>query len=94
MGESTADGAAMLVIDDAGRLVHDLPSAFPCKIAEVCVLQIKRREKRIETAELQEFAAVEGAGAAAAISARVEIADGRVSVMPDSKTALLPSMLR
>ncbi len=88
--EPPSDGATMFVIDDAGRLVHHLPSAFPREITQVGIFHVERRQQRIESAELEKFAAVEGGRAAAAVGARVKIADGRVGVMADSKTALLP----
>ena len=71
--EMLADGAAMLVIHDALRLVEHLPAALPGHVAEVGVFQIERREQRIEAAELQKFAPVEGAGSAAAVEAGIEI---------------------
>src|SRR5205809_1010083 len=41
VSELLADGAAVLVIDDAARLVVDFPTTFPREITEVCVFEIK-----------------------------------------------------
>ena len=68
--ELLADGAAMLVIHDAARLVENLPAALPGDVAEVGVFEIEGREQRVEAAELEKLAPVEGAGAAAAVEAR------------------------
>src|ERR1700733_5635860 len=51
VAEYFADGAAMLMIDDARGLIHRFPAAFPGQVAEVGVFEIERREEFIESAE-------------------------------------------
>src|SRR5579883_2816187 len=45
-----ADGAAVLVVDDAARLVEHLPAAFPGLVSQVGVFQVKGRQQGVETA--------------------------------------------
>ena len=59
--ETPADGAAMFVVDDAGRLIEILPASFPRLIAQIGVLEIERRQQFIEASELQKLSAVIGA---------------------------------
>ena len=65
----------MFVIDHARGLIQDFPAALPGQIAEVGVFQIERREQFVEAAELQKLSAVKGAGSAAAVGARIQLAD-------------------
>src|SRR5882724_3088345 len=88
--KSFSDGAAMLVIDDAVRLVQHFPSALPREKSEVGVFQVERRKKFVESAQLQKFPAIERAGSAAAVEARVQVANLRVDVMAHSQSALMP----
>src|SRR2546423_15469521 len=74
-GERLADRAAVLVVNNAARLVKHFPSAFPGLVSEIGVLQVERRQERVEAAQLEEFAAVESAGAAAAIEAGKQVVD-------------------
>ena len=67
----------MLVIHDAARLVEHFPAALPGQVAEVGVFQIEGREQLVEAAQLEKLAAIERAGSAAAVEARIEIVDGR-----------------
>lgn len=70
--EMPADGAAMLVVYDALRLIQNFPAAFPGAIAEVGVFQVERFEQGIEAAEFEIFTPVERARAAAAVKARIK----------------------
>src|ERR1019366_6532177 len=79
--EAPADSAAVLVIHHAARLVPHLPAALPRHIAEAGVFQVERFEQRIETPELQELAAVERAGSAAAVEAGEKVVDRGVDAM-------------
>ena len=92
--EVLADGAAVLVIDDAARMVHHLPPLFPSHVSEVCVFQIEGSEQLVKTTELEKFSTVEGARSAAAIEARVRLRYRLVDTVPDAKTAILPPTLR
>ena len=92
--EALADGAAMLVIHHAARLIQHLPAALPRQVAEVGVFQIEGREQFVEAAQLQEFPPVEGAGSAAAVEAGKQTVDGRVDAMPHAQAAILPPALR
>ena len=94
VAEALADGAAMLVVDHAARLVEHLPAALPGHVAEVGVFQVEGREQLVEAAEFEELVAVEGAGAAAAVEAREEIGDGGVDAMAHAQAAILPPALR
>src|SRR5437870_13899877 len=76
-----ADGAAMLVVDDAARLVEHFPAPLPRQISEVGVLQIEGPQQRVEAAQFEEFPAVEGARAAAATEARKATIDGRIDAV-------------
>ena len=87
--KTLADGAAVLVIDNAARLVKDFPSALPRQVSEVGVFQVEGPEQGIETAQLEEFPAVERARAASAVEARVQFSYGRVYPMPYSQASLL-----
>ncbi len=69
VAECLADGAAVLVVDHAARLVEHFPAALPGHIAEVGVFQVEGREQLVEAAELEELAPVEGARTAAAVKA-------------------------
>ncbi len=84
----------MLVINHARRLIQNLPAALPREKAQIRVLEIEGRKQRIESAELEKFAAIECARASAAVKARIESADLRVYAMPDPQPALLPPALR
>ena len=92
--ETFPDGAAMLVMHDARRLIENLPAALPRQESKIRVFEIKRREQLIEAAESKEFAAIESAGAAAAIKAGKEAVDRGVLTMADAQTAILPPALR
>src|SRR5580698_6468772 len=85
-----ADGAAMLVIDDAGRLIHRFPAAFPGEVAEVGVFEIEGREDFVESAELEKFTSIECAGTTAAIGAGIEIPNLFVGAMANAERTLLP----
>ena len=61
-----ADGAAMFVVDHAARLIQHLPASLPGHVSQVGILQVEGRQQFVEAAELQELAAIEGAGTAAA----------------------------
>ena len=67
---------------------------FQASIAEVCVFEIEGCQKLVETAQLEKLAAIERAGAAAAVEARVEVVDGRVLAMPHAQRSGLPPALR
>src|SRR2546423_6183699 len=73
--EALADGAAVLMIHDALRLIENFPAALPGQITEVGILEVKRLEQRVKAAQLEEFSPVEGAGTAASVEARILIAD-------------------
>src|SRR5262249_29895007 len=73
--EVLADGAAVLVVDDAARLIEHLPAALPGQESEVGVFQVKRMQQWIEAAKFQELFAIEGARAAATVEARERIDD-------------------
>src|ERR1700682_3262966 len=68
--ESLADGPAVFVIHHAARLVEDLPTALPSFITEVRVFEEEGRWELAEPAQREKLAAIESAGAAAAVKAR------------------------
>lgn len=89
-GELLADGAAVFVEDAAGGLVEHLPAAFPGHHAEVGILEIEGLEEFVEAAEGEELAAVEGAGAAAAVEAGEETVDALIDPVADAEAAVFP----
>src|SRR5205823_4598690 len=74
-GEGLANGAAMLVVYDATRLVKHLPAAFPGHVAEIRIFQVKGLQQPVEAAELEKLRAAEGTTAAAAVETGEEIVD-------------------
>src|SRR5690349_8455867 len=76
--ELLSDGAAMLVIHDAARLIQHLPPALPGHVAEVGVFEIEGLEDAVEAAQLEKLRAIEGAATATAVEAGEEIVDCRV----------------
>src|SRR5271168_4558437 len=84
----------MLVIHLAGRLVQDFPAAFPGLVAEVGVFEIEGMEQLVESAEFEKFAAIEGAGSAAAVKTRERRLDGVVDAMTHAQTSVFPPALR
>src|SRR5687767_13195801 len=85
VAERLADGAAVLVIHHAPRLIVHLPAALPGKISEVGVFQIKRLEQRVEAAKLKELVPVESARTAAAVEAGIQAVDRRIVAMAHAK---------
>src|SRR5579864_8981632 len=65
--ELPADGAPVLVPDDACGLIEHLPAALPGEKTEVCIFKVKGRENLVESAELEKLAAIECAGSASAV---------------------------
>ena len=92
-GESFPNGSAMFVIHHAARLVQHFPATLPGQVAEVGVFHIERPQKFIEAAQLQEFAPVEGAGAASSVEAWIKIGDGRIVAVAHAQAAILPPAL-
>ena len=89
-----ADGAAMLVEHHAARLVVHLPAPLPRHETQVRVLQVEGFQQTVEAAEFEELGAVEGAAAAAAVEAGVEIVDCAVDAVAYAQAAVLPPALR
>src|ERR1035438_8712759 len=89
-----ADRAAVFVPDPALRLIEDAPAAFPGHQAEVAVLHVKGPQQRVESAQLEEFAAVKCARTAASIEAGPQCVDRFVGMMPRAQPAALPPGLR
>src|SRR6185503_9548313 len=85
-----ADGAAMFVIDHAGRLVQNFPAAFPGEITKIGVFQVKRFEQLVKAAQLQEFLTVEGAGPTAAVETGIQARDVRFRTVPHVQSSLEP----
>ena len=92
--EMFADRAAMFVPDFARRLVENLPATLPGHVAEVGILEIKRPENVIESAEGEEFAAIEGARSAAAVIARIQRFDVWIDDVAEAQMTIVPSGLR
>ncbi len=90
VAEPFADGTPVLVPDPARWLVEHLPAALPSPVAEIGVFQVERREQLVEAAQFQELAAVEGAGAAAAIKARERTVNFVVDPVAHPEHAQLP----
>src|SRR6266571_520526 len=88
LGEASSDGSAVLVIDLAVRLVEHFPTALPGHVAQIRIFEIKRSEQRIEAAQLQKFAAIEGAGSAATIKTGIEVCDSGVDAVPHTQRAV------
>jgi len=82
VGEVLADSAAMFVVDDAGGLVKHFPAAFPGHVAEVGVFQIEGREKVVEAAQLEKFAAIEGAVLGTMSAVVLTLLLGAAAVLP------------
>jgi hypothetical protein len=81
------------VEDAAGGLIEHLPSAFPGHHAEVGIFEIEGLEEFVEAAECEELAAVEGAGAAAAVEAGEEAIDALIDAVADAEAAVFPPRL-
>src|SRR5689334_12234336 len=83
----------MLVINDAERLVENLPATLPRHVSEVGVFQIEGREQLVESAQLQKFMAIERARSAAAVKAGIGLLDRAVDPMPHTERATFPPAL-
>ena len=92
--KTLADGAAMLVVYDATRLIEHFPAALPGHIAQVTVFQVEGLQQPVEAAQFEELFAIEGAGTAAAVEAREEIRHARVDSVAHAQTAVFPPALR
>ena len=84
----------MLVEYHAARLVEHLPAALPCHVAEVGVFQVEGLQQAVESAELEELRAVEGATSAAAVEAGKQVVDRVVDAVTHAQAAVLPPALR
>src|SRR5579871_4007184 len=84
----------MFVIHHAARLIEYLPTALPGAVAQIGVFEVKRPQQLVEAAQLEEFAAVEGAGSAAAVKARIRFRDRGVDAVTHAQAAILPPALR
>ena len=69
--ELLSNRPSVFVIHDAPRLIQHFPAALPRKITEIGVFQVEGPQELVEAAELEELAAIESAGSAAAIETRV-----------------------
>src|SRR3954465_8928242 len=83
--ELLSNRSAMLVKDDALRLIQHLPAAFPREHSEVCIFQVEGTKQVIESAQLEELPAVERAGTAARIEARVSVGNRIIDPMPHAQ---------
>src|SRR6185295_1434491 len=70
-----------------------LPAAFPSQIAEIGIFEIKRRQQRIEAAQLQKLSAIVSTGTSTAVETRVKIRNSRVDPVADPQRAILPPSL-
>ena len=91
--EMLADGAPVLVIDGAPRLVEHLPPPLPCHKPEIGVFQVEGRQDWVEAAEFQELPAVKGAGAAPPVEARVQVAHFFIDAVAEPQRAIAPPAL-
>src|SRR5262249_34089227 len=91
--ELLPDGAAMLVVDDAARLIEHFPAALPGHVAEVGVFEVEGFEQAIEATQFEKLDAIEGAASAAAVEAGEEVGDRIVQAMADTQAAILPPAL-
>src|SRR4051812_13165838 len=80
-----SNGPAMLVENDATRLIQHLPAAFPGHHPDIGVFEIKRPEKVIESANLEKLAAVKRAGATTCVETRIGIRDRLVNAVPHTQ---------
>ena len=92
-GKLFADGAAVFVEHTAGGLIEHLPATFPGHHAEVGIFEIEGLEEFVKAAECEELAAVEGAGAAAAVEAGEEAVDALIDAVADAEAAVFPPRL-
>src|SRR5277367_1563077 len=84
----------MLVIHNARGLIEILPPAFPGHETKIGIFEVKGRQERVESAELEKFSAVKGAGAAATVEAWVKSGDVRIDSMANPQTTVLPPSFR
>src|ERR1700693_4840144 len=89
-----ANGAAVLVIYDATRLVENFPTALPSFVAEIGVFEIEGSEQLVESAQIEKLTAIERAGSTAAVKARERFSNRGVDAMTHPQAAVLPPALR
>ena len=92
-GEVLADRGAVFVVDDATRLVKDHPASLPRHVADVGVFEVERLEQSVETAQLEEFAAVVGCGSAAGVEGGEEGVHLIIVAVCHVQTAVDPTTL-
>ena len=68
--ELLANGAAVLVINDTGRLIHHLPASSPRLHAKVSVFKVERSKEMIEATNLKKLGAVKCRGSTPRIETR------------------------